>query len=321
MRAVIAKDKQPTLVDIPRPDATDNHMLVKVTATALNRADLMQVAGNYPPPPGAPDTLGLELTGIVEATGRDTSIFPVGSRVMALVGGGGYADYALVPEEHALLVPDNLTDIEAAALMEAYLTAYTNMFDMGRLITGETVLIHAGASSVGLAAAQMAKAIGATVIVTASAPKHAICQANGADICIDYKTENFAERIEADHPEGVDLVVDMVGAPYWDDNVRILKRWGRVVFIGLMGGAKAEVSFRDIMKKRLSVMGSTLRDREFERKSDLISRFGGWALPLFRDGTLKPVVWQSLPLEQVAQAHELMRKNENSGKIVLTMDI
>lgn len=320
MRAVIAKEGQPVIESLPKPAPTNNYMLVKVSATALNRADLMQVAGKYPPPPGAPETLGLELAGTVEANERENSIFPIGSRVMALVGGGGYAEYALVPEEHALLVPDNLTDVEAAALMEAFLTAYTNMFDMGRLTTGETVLIHAGASGVGLAATQMAKAIGATVIVTASAPKHDICRENGADICIDYKSENFAERIEADHPDGVDLVVDMVGAPYWDDNVRVLKRWGRVVFIGLLGGAKAEVNFGDIMKKRLSVMGSTLRDREFERKTDLISRFGGWALPLFRNGTFKPVVWKSMPLEQVSHAHDLMRNSKNAGKIVLTMD-
>lgn len=319
MRAVIAQDNQPTLVDIATPRPANNEILVKVSATALNRADLMQVSGKYPPPDGAPDTLGLELVGKVTAIGGTESTFPVGARVMALVGGGGYADYALVPEEHALLVPENLSDVQAAGVMEAFLTAYSNMFDLGHLKTGETVLIHAGASGVGLAATQMAKAVGATVIVTASAPKHDICHENGADMCIDYQNENFAERIQSDHPAGVDLVLEMVGAPYWDDNVRVLNKWGRLVFIGLMGGAKAEVNFGQIMGKRLTVTGSTLRDRAFDRKSELIGTFGQWALPLFRDGRLKPTIWKSLPLEQVAEAHQLMRESQNAGKIVLTL--
>lgn len=319
MRAVIAQDKKPVIVDLPQPVPNERELLVKVSATALNRADLMQVAGHYPPPPGAPDTLGLEFAGEVVATGSAEPAIPPGTRVMALVGGGGYAEYAIVPEAHALVVPDALTDIEAAATMEAFLTAYSNMFDLGRLQTGETVLIHAGASGVGLAAIQMARAIGATVIVTASAGKHEICTQYGADMCIDYKSENFADRIETIYPDGVDLVLEMVGAPYWDDNVRVLKKWGRLVFIGLMGGRKAEVDFGQIMGKRLSVMGSTLRNRTFARKTDLIARFGQWALPMFRDGALKPTVWQSMPLEQVAEAHALMQSNTNAGKIVLTV--
>jgi tumor protein p53-inducible protein 3 len=277
------------------------------------------VAGRYPPPPGAPETLGLEFAGEVVAAGRANSLYTPGTRVMALVGGGGYADYALVHEDHALVVPDNLSDIEAAATMEAFLTAYTNMFDMGRLLEGETVLIHAGASGVGLAAIQMAKVIGATVIVTASAAKHAICIEHGADLCIDYKTQDFADVIAEQVPNGIDLVVEMVGAPYWDGNMRVLNKWGRLVFIGLLGGSKHEIDFRTIMAKRLSIMGSTLRNRTQERKADLIRRFGEWALPLFRDGTLRPTVWQTLPLEQVADAHDLMRNSSNAGKIVLTM--
>lgn len=320
MRAVIAQDQQPTLVDIPKPEPTANELLVEVKATALNRADLLQVQGGYAPPVGAPDTLGLEFAGVVAERGENVNDYPVGSRVMALVGGGGYAEYAAVPAAHALPIPDILSDVEAGALMEAYLTAYSNMVDIGRLTAGETVLIHAGASGVGLAATQIAKALGATVIVTASAAKHPICEAHGADMCIDYKTENFAERIQADHSAGVDLVLEMVGAPYWDDNVRVLNKWGRLVFVGLMGGGKHEINFGLIMRKRLSIMGSTLRDRTFERKTDLIQRFGGWALPLFANGTLKPTVWRTLPLEQAAEAHNLMRSNANAGKIVLTVD-
>ncbi|MEL7235632.1 MAG: NAD(P)H-quinone oxidoreductase [Chloroflexota bacterium] len=319
MRAVIAQDKQPVLVDIPQPEPAADEILVKVHATALNRADLLQVGGGYPPPPGAPDTLGLELAGEVATVGADVTTFTVGQRLMALVGGGGYAEYATVAAAHALPTPDSLSDIEAGALMEAFLTAYTNMFDMGRLAEGETVLIHAGASGVGLAAMQMAKHIGATVIVTASAGKHELCREMGADMCIDYKTENFAERIAAEHKPGVDLVLEMVGAPYWDDNIRVLNKWGRLVFIGLMGGAKKEVNFGHIMGKRLSIMGSTLRNRTHERKADLIARFGEWALPLFADGTLKTTIYTSMPLEQVARAHDLMKSNANAGKIVLTL--
>jgi len=320
MRAVIAQDGQPTLIERPQPEPSDNHMLVKVSATALNRADLMQVAGSYPPPKGAPDILGLELVGEVNATGREEGIFPVGSRVMALVSGGAYAEYALVPEEHALLVPEALTDIQAAGVMEAFLTAYSNMFDLGGLREGETVLIHAGASGVGLAATQMAKAVGAQVIVTASSAKHDICREHGADLCIDYQTENFAERIMAEHSGGVDLVLELVGAPYWDDNLRVLNKWGRLVFIGLMGGAQAEVNFGQIMRKRLTITGSTLRDRDFDLKTELITSFGQWALPLFRQGRLKPTIHSHLPLSQVAEAHDHMHQNQNAGKIVLTMN-
>lgn len=319
MRVVIAKNGQPTLAERPQPEPKPDELLIKVHATALNRADLLQVAGNYPPPAGAPDTLGLELAGEVVAVGRETSPIAIGTRVMALVSGGGYADYAIVHQDHALPIPDNLSMVEAAATMEAFLTAYTNMIDMGRLKAGEVVLIHAGASGVGLAAIQLAKAVGATVIVTASASKHPICAAHGADMWIDYKTENFAERVLAMYPDGVDLVVEMVGAPYWDDNMRVLKKWGRLVFIGLMGGRKHEVDFGMIMAKRLSIMGSTLRNREHHLKTELIQNFGEFGLPRLADGSMRPTVWKTFPLEDVAEAHATMQQSANAGKIVLTL--
>ncbi len=318
MQAVAARDGKPTLIERPIPQPKAGELLVKVSGTAINRADLMQVSGNYPPPPGAPETLGLEFAGEVVEVNAPGNPFAPGARVMALVGGGGYAEYAVVRADHALLVPDNMSNPAAAATMEAFLTAYTNMFDMGRLVAGETVLIHAGASSVGLAATQMAKAIGARVIVTASAAKHDICTAHGADLCIDYKTQPFVDVVQHHDPDGVDLVLEMVGAPYWDGNMQLLKKWGRLVFIGLMGGNEHQIDFRTIMKKRLSIMGSTLRDRDDWRKSDLIRRFGEWGLPLLREGQLKATVWRTLPLSEVATAHDLMRNNANAGKIVLT---
>jgi len=318
MRAVIAQDKQPILTDIPTPKPESGELLIKVRATALNRADLLQVAGSYPPPPGAPDTLGMELAGEVVEIGVGVIGYKVGERVMALVGGGGYAEFAVAPAEHCMRVPDILSDEEAAAIPEAFLTAYSNMLEIGGLVAGETVLIHAGASGVGLAAIQIAKHIGAQVITTASAGKHDVCIAHGAHQAIDYKSQNFADVILADS-EGVDLVIDFIGANYWDDNVRVMKKWGRLVFVGLMGGAQKEVNFSQIMRKRLTIAGSTMRDRTYERKAGLIGRFWKWAEPPFRTGALKATVWRSLPLEQVAEAHQLMQQNQNAGKIVLML--
>jgi NADPH:quinone reductase-like Zn-dependent oxidoreductase len=190
------------------------------------------------------------------------------------------------------------------------------MVEIAGLKVAERVLIHAGASGVGLSATQIAKVIGATVIVTASAGKHDICREAGADLTIDYKSENFAERILADF-SGVHVIVDMVGAPYWDDNMRVIEKWGRLVFIGLQGGGMKEINFGVIMQKRLSIMGSTLRNRTDERKSSLVRNFRTWSAPHFDSGALRPNVWKVLPLDQVAQAHDLMKSNANAGKIVL----
>lgn len=318
MRAVIAQNSQPVLVEIPTPTPQPDEVLVKVHATALNRADLLQVAGSYPPPDGAPPTLGLEFAGEVAACGSAVQDFKVGDRVMALVAGGGYAEFALAPAPHTMPIPPNLSAPEAAAIPEAFITAYHNMLEIGGLVAGETVLIHAGASGVGLAAIQIAKLVGAKVIVTASAGKQRICLDHGAERAIDYKTQNFADAIIADS-DGVELIIDFIGAPYWEDNVRVLKKWGRLVFVGTLGGAIKEVNFGHIMRKRLTISGSTLRDRSYERKAALISRFWKWAMPHFVTGALKPTVWRTLPLEQVAEAHRLMAENQNAGKIVLTL--
>lgn len=318
MRAVIARDKQPIITDLPDPTPNDHDILVRVHATALNRADLLQVMGRYPPPPGAPETLGLELAGEVVAVGVAVTRWTVGDRVMALVGGGGYAELALVHEEHALPIPAGMSYSDAAAIPEAFLTAFSNMVEIGRLIESERVLIHAGASGVGLAAIQIARIIGATVFVTASASKHDICRAAGAQTTIDYRTENFADRIMAEHP-GIHLVIDMVGAPYWEDNVRVLQEWGRLVFIGLQGGASATVNFGHIMQKRLTISGSTLRNRDHNRKSQLIANFRSWAMPQFNANALQANVWRVMPFDQVQQAHAIMSRNENAGKIVLSL--
>lgn len=318
MRAVIARDQQAVIVEIPTPQPKADELLIKVTAAGLNRADLLQVKGAYPPPAGAPDTLGMEFAGEVIEVGGEVKNFKVGDRVMALVGGGGYAEFATAPSAHCMPIPANLSLIEGAAIAEVFVTAYNNMLELGGLLAGETVLIHAGASGVGLAAIQIAKLIGARVIVTASAGKHAACLALGADQAIDYQSQNFADVILA-ASEGVDLIIDFIGAAYWDDNMRALKKWGRLVLVGMMGGARHEVDLSQIMRKRLTVTGSTLRDRSYERKAALVGRFWKWAEPHFITGALKPNLWRALPFDEVAQAHQLMRENQNVGKLILTL--
>lgn len=319
MRAVVASDGKPTIVeDYPVPPMTAECVRIAVRATALNRADLMQVRGQYPPPAGAPHTLGLELAGEIVEVGAKVSGWEVGQRVMALVAGGGYAEQAVVHHEHIMPIPDGLSYEQAAAIPEAFLTAYSNMIEIGRLCDNERVLIHAGASGVGLAAIQLASISGAEVYTTASAAKHAICRENGADVTIDYRTQNFADVIR-ETCGGVHLVIDFIGAPYWDDNVRVLEKWGRLVLVGLMGGTEKTINLRDIMAKRLSIMGSTLRNREHGLKSALIRNFSGWGLPLFANDDLKANVWRVMALDEVRAAHALMRENKNAGKIVLTL--
>ena len=316
MRAIIAQDKKPIFVTIPDPIPSPDEVLIDVKATALNRADLLQVRGLYPPPAGSPETLGLELSGDIIAVGQNVTRWKIGDRVMALVGGGGYAQKAVVHADHCLPIPPDFGYEQAAAIPEAFLTAYANMIWMTGLKESERVLIHAGASGVGLAAIQLARVIGATVIVTASASKHEICIRNGAHLVIDYKTENFADRLLRDY-SGVNVIVDMVGAPYWEDNFRVIEKWGRWVFIGTQGGNKVELNINQLMSKRLRLMGSTLRDRTIAEKSRLVSEFEGWAMPHFFAGALRANVHTVMNWDDVEMAHELMRNNQNAGKIVL----
>lgn len=318
MRAVIVQNGRPTLVTRPAPKPQSDEVLVRVAATALNRADLLQVKGLYPPPSGASDVLGLEFAGEIIGLGEEVRHLQVGQRVMALVAGGGYAEEAVVNAHHVMPVPPNLTLVEAAAIPEAFLTAYSNLIEIGRLSAGEVALIHAGASGVGLAAIQLAQQVGAKVAVTASRAKHAICRQYGAQLTIDYKTENFAERVIQAYG-GVDVILDTIGAPYWQDNIRCLNRWGRLVYIGLMGGAEGQIHFGAFLQKCLTVAGSTLRNRETERKTALIQTFWSYSESLFANGTLKPVIDSVFPLADVQHAHQLMADNRNAGKIILTL--
>jgi NADPH2:quinone reductase len=304
----------------PVPSPGDGELILKVAFAGVNRPDVIQRKGLYPPPPGASDLPGLEVSGIVVSVGAGVSRELLGTRQCALVSGGGYAEYCIARADVCLPVPAGMEMAEAAALPETLFTVWHNVFERGYAASGETVLIHAGASGVGLAACQIAHAIGATVLVTASASKHAVCLEHGASLCIDYRTEDFVERVLSHSPDGVQLVVDMVGAPYWNKNVSVLQEWGRIVFIGLQGGATTEVNFGQIMAKRLTVRGSTLRNRTHERKAGLIERFSAWGLARLASGELKPNVWQAMPMSAVVEAHDLMRNNQNTGKIVLLVN-
>lgn len=304
------------LAEAPDPQPAPGELLVRVRATAVNRADLLQRRGGYPPPPGASPILGLELAGEVAA---DASGWRAGDRLMAVVTGGGYAELATVPEGMAIPVPDGLSFAEAAAIPEAFLTAFLNLFTLGRLAEGEAVLIHAGASGVGTAAIQLARAAGARVFATAgSAEKLALCRELGAELAIDYKREAFQERVAAATAgRGADLVLDFVGAPYWEANLAALAPRGRLMLIGFLGGSRGQLDLGPVMTKSLTVSGTTLRRTPLDRKVALTRDFAAFALPRFASGELRPVIDRSYPLAEAAAAHRTLEANENAGKVVL----
>ena len=309
------------LVDVPDPTPGPEDLLVRVRASALNRADTLQRRGNYPPPPGESEILGLELAGEVETVGSAVHGFNAGDRVFGLVGGGGYAEKALIHSQMAMRIPDAWSFETAAAVPEVYFTANETLFTLGELTQGETVLIHAGASGVGTAGLQMAKQAGARVFITAgSGEKIARCTELGADVGINYKEEDFAERVLAlTDKAGVELVQDFIGAAYWERNLRCLKVAGRMVMVGLMGGIKVEANLNVIMGKRLRIMGSVMRSQPLENKIAITRRFQERWLPLLESGVLKPVIDTSFPLADAAAAHRYMEENRNIGKILLTI--
>ncbi|PZN09740.1 MAG: NADPH:quinone oxidoreductase [Bacillota bacterium] len=327
MRAVLVRQpggaEQLFLGEYPTPEPGEGELLVRVRATALNRADILQRRGLYPPPPGASPILGLEIAGVVERAGPGCGGWRAGDRVFALVPGGGYAEYVTLPAAMAMPIPDNLGFEEAAAIPEAFFTAYQTLFWIGRLQAGERVLIHAGASGVGTAAIQLARDAGADVLVTAgSEAKLAACRALGASHAFNYKEGPFARRVlEATGGRGVDLVLDFVGAPYWEQNLECLATDGRLVLIATMGGGVVErCDLRLLMAKRLQVTGTTLRSRSPEYKARLTREFVQRVLPRFAEGRLRPVIDRVFPWDRVAEAHRYMEANRNIGKIVLRVE-
>lgn len=311
--------------EVPDPVVGPVDLLIRVRATALNRADLLQRRGGYPAPPGAPpDIPGLEAAGEVLSVGaraRASSDFREGDRVMALLGGGGYAELVAVPAALALPVPAELSFEEAAAVPEAFLTAWDALFARGRLQAGESVLVHAAGGGVGSAALQIARVAGASrVLATASRPKlDGLAKLGLApDTGVDYRRESFREAVQRETAgRGVDVILDTIGGPYWADNVACLASLGRLVLVGLLGGATAKVDLGTLMRGRLTVVGTVLRHRSVAEKATLVRAFRERGLRFLADRGLRAVVDQALPLEAAAEAHRAMEANRNLGKIVL----
>ena len=323
MKAIVVKpgDHGPRLVWEKAPEAAmgPEEALVAVRATAVNRADLLQARGQYPPPPGVTDILGLEVAGVVSAVGDAVQGWQPGDRVMALLPGGGYAEQAAVHHGLLMRLPDGWSFDQGAAVPEAWLTAFLNLFMEGRLQPGQRVLIHAGASGVGTAAIQMAREAGAKVFATAgSAAKLAACREYGAVLAIDYKTQDFAVEIKAHSGgKGVDLILDPVGAAYLKRNIEVLSPGGRLVTIGLMGGSRAEIDLGQVLGKSLHLVGSRLRHRQVAEKIDITRQFQERFWPLLVSGKLKPVIDRVFPISEAEAGHGHVKENRNIGKVVL----
>ena len=325
MKAIVVKGTQqePQLVWETVPDVPygPDEVLVNVWATAVNRADLLQARGGYNPPAGDTDILGLEMAGVIAAVGEDVVDWQVGDRVCALLPGGGYAEQVPVPAGMLLKLPRRWSFAMAAAVPEVWYTAYVNLFLEGELAAGETVLIHAGASGVGTAAIQLANAAEATVFVTAGSDEKLLaCRKLGAELAINYKQEDFLEKVlAATKDQGVDLILDPVGGSYLDRNVKALKRFGRLVNIGLLGGSHGEMNMGLLLGKRLRLIGSTLRSRSPAEKIKITEQFETGYWPLLRTGELKPIIDRVFSIEQAQEAHAYVRQNENIGKVILAV--
>jgi putative PIG3 family NAD(P)H quinone oxidoreductase len=308
--------------EIPPPALGPGDLRIRVAGAGVNRADLLQRRGMYPPPPGASPVLGLECAGEVIEVGARVAGWQPGDRAMALLAGGGYAEQAVVDAGSALPVPPALSDAEAAGLPEVYLTVFLNVFQLGALPAGGTLLVHGGGSGVGTAAIQLAKLAGARVIVTAgSAEKCARCSTLGADVAVNYRTEKFADAVRAaTNGAGVDVVLDSIGAPYLADNLASLALGGRLVLIGLMGGAKAELNLGALLVRRLSVIGSTLRTRSLAEKAALVAAFRARFGADLEAGRIRPVIDRVLRFSQAADAHRLLQASDHFGKVVLAPD-
>ena len=311
------------LAEAARPRPGPDQVLIRVAATSVNRADLQQRTGNYAPPPGESEVLGLEVAGVIAQLGEGVSGWQAGDRVMTLVGGGGYAEYATAPASTLMPVPEGIELVRGAGITEVFVTAWLNVFREAALKPGETLLVHGGASGVGTAAIQLAKALGpSSVIVTVgSEDKANACRDLGADHVVLYKEEDFAERVLAlTGGRGADVILDHIGAAYLEPNLRCLAPYGRLVIIGLLGGAKAELNIGRLMVKRQRIIGSVLRARPVAEKAAITAAFRAAVLERFARGELKPVIHTVLPLEEARRAHALVAANANTGKVILQVD-
>jgi NADPH2:quinone reductase len=309
----------PTMRPLPVPGPED--ILIRVAAAGVNRADIMQRRGHYPPPPGASDIIGLEAAGTVAALGPNARRFAIGDRVTALLSGGGYAEYCAVHETNALPIPAGLSMVEAAALPEAFATVWSNLFQRGGLVAGEVALIHGGASGIGTTAIQLGKAFGATVIVTAGSEERcAACVKLGADVAVNYATEDFVARVrEATSGKGANVILDLVGGDYVRRNYQAAAEDGRIVQIAASGGAVAETDVMLLMRKRLTHTGSTLRNRPVPFKAALLADLKAAVWPLIERRAVAPVIDATFPLARAAEAHARLEGQSHIGKIMLTV--
>lgn len=308
-------------VERPMPQPGPGEVLIKVSAAGVNRPDVSQRRGNYPPPPGASDLPGLEVAGEIVDGDAAAGGFSLGDKVCALVAGGGYAEYCVAPVAQCLPIPKGLTEIEAAGLPETYFTVWSNVFDRGALKAGESLLVHGGASGIGTTAIQLARAMDSTVYATVGSDERArAVEALGAARGINYKTEDFVEAVrEATGGAGVNVILDMVAGDYINRDIQCLADDGRIVIIALLGGARGEVDANQILRRRLTVTGSTLRPRPVAFKGDIAKSLRQHVWPLLEQGRIKPIVHATFPLEQASAAHAMMEGGEHIGKIVLTV--
>jgi len=310
-----------TPVERPMPEPVAGEVLIRVAAAGVNRPDVMQRRGVYPPPPGASDIPGLEVAGTVEHVGAGVSEWRGGDRVCALISGGGYAEYCVAPAAQCLPVPEGMEVVDAAAIPETFFTVWTNVFDRGALGEGERALFHGGSSGIGTTAIQLAATRGARVYVTAgSDEKCRACERLGAERAINYRSVDFVEAVkELTGGAGVDLILDIMGGDYLDRNLRALAIGGRLVQIGLMGGSEATIDLRRLLGRRLTLTGSTLRPRSVEEKGAIAEALLREVWPLLETGRVRPIVYRRFPLTQASEAHRLMESSEHIGKIVLTI--
>ncbi len=303
----------------PRPEPASGEVLIKVFAAGVNRLDILQRQGNYPPPPGSSNILGVEVAGEIVSMGRGDNDWKKGERVCALTTGGGYAEYVAVPKELCMPVPPGMDMETAAAVPQAFFTVWSNVFDRARLKKGERFLVHGGSSGIGTTAIQMAKSMGAWVATTAGTPeKCRACEELGADLAVLYKEEDFVEAIgAATDGYGVDVILDMVGGEYVNRNLHLAAKDGRVISISFLKGSKVTIDLRQMMTKRLVMTGSTLRGRSLNAKADIALKLKTFIWPHLKTGKIKPRLFSVFPLQEAAQAHRLIESSRHIGKIVL----
>jgi len=308
---------------VERPAVGADEVLVQVEACSVNRADLLQRRGLYPPPPGASQVLGLDFAGSVKETGSHVTHWRRGDRVFGIIAGGGYGRYVAVAESHPVPIPENLSFTEAAAASEVFITAYHNLFTVAGLNKGEFLLLHGGGSGVGTAAIQLAKFAGAKVIATAGSPdKVRGIMDLGVFAGINYKEEDFAARVqELTRGRGVDVVLDWIGGSYLEKHLEILKTRGRLVLIGLMGGSSGEINLAQVLMKRLKIIGSVLRSQSREEKAAIIEAFTRTVVPLLASGEVRPIIDMIFPIRKVEEAHQYLLKSQHFGKVVLTWEL